>query len=171
MKSFKQKKLSKVQAIVFDVDGVLTDGKIILDNNGFEIKQFNVKDGQLVGFLKSKGLIFGAISGRSSNSLKFRLQELNIDFQRLGVKDKEACLREFSAEYDIDPTKICYIGDDIIDVNAMKYCGIAVCPSDANPRVFPFADYVTNTKGGDGVLREVIDLVIEEKGWMKEILE
>ena len=170
MEKLDKKSFATIAAVVFDVDGVLTDGKIILDNSGHEIKQFNVKDGQLVGFLRNKGLIFGAISGRSSNSLKFRLKELQIDFQRLGVKDKEVCIKEFSDEFGIEPSSICYIGDDIIDVKVMKYCGIAVCPADANYRVFPFADMVTVSKGGEGVLREILDIIIEEKGWLEEIL-
>lgn len=160
-----------IKAILFDVDGVLTKGEIILDSQGNELKKFNVKDGQLISFLQRKGVFFGAISGRKSKALDARLEELKIDFRRTGVSNKSLALHEFIEEFHIDAMDICFIGDDIIDLKLLKLCGIAVCPQDASDLIKPFVHFVTQSKGGEGVLREVIDKMIIEKGWLNELLE
>ena len=87
--------MSNIKAIIFDIDGVLTNGGITIDSSGDEIKTFNVRDGQLIDFMRSQGIIFGAISGRESKSLKFRLKEMKVDFVRLGAKNKFVVLQEF----------------------------------------------------------------------------
>jgi 3-deoxy-D-manno-octulosonate 8-phosphate phosphatase (KDO 8-P phosphatase) len=161
---------AQIRAILFDVDGVLTDGKIIIDSNGEEIKSFNVKDGQLMEFMRSNGIIFGAISGRSSTALSKRLNELRVEFSRLGVKNKLNCFHEFVKEFNIDPSCICYIGDDIIDLQVLRVCGLSVAPSDASELILPYVNLVTKAKGGEGVLREVIDKIIVEKDLLSELI-
>lgn len=162
--------LNSIQAILFDVDGVLTNGKIIIDNDGHEIKEFNVKDGQLLSFIQHKGILLGAISGRKSNALNHRLDDLKVNFRRLGVNDKEEAVKEFINEYTIDASKICYIGDDIIDLKAMKCCGLSVAPADASKLILSHVDIVTKCNGGEGVLREVIDKIIFESVWESDLI-
>jgi 3-deoxy-D-manno-octulosonate 8-phosphate phosphatase (KDO 8-P phosphatase) len=89
------KVMNRLKALIFDVDGVLTDGKITLDYKGEELKSFNVRDGQLIAFMRSQGFIFGAISGRESKALECRLNEMNIDFYRLGIANKKSFFRNF----------------------------------------------------------------------------
>ncbi len=161
---------SKIRAILFDVDGVLTDGKIIIDSNGQEIKSFNVKDGQLMQFMRNKGIVFGAISGRQSPALSKRLDELKVEFRRVGVSNKLNCFHEFLQEYNFQASSICYIGDDIIDLQVLKVCGMPVVPADGSELILPFAKYITKAKGGEGVLREVLDKIIKEQGLLPELI-
>lgn len=164
-------RVKNIRAIIFDVDGVLTDGKITYDKDGDEVKSFNVKDGQLIDFMRQNGYVFGAISGRSSSALKHRLDELNIDFKHVGVKNKLLSLNQFIQDYNIPAEFICYIGDDIIDLAVLKNCGLSVAPSDANQLILSSVDLVTIAKGGEGVLREVIDKIILEQGLLTQLLE
>lgn len=152
--------MENIKAIIFDVDGVLTDGSIFVDGNGVETKSFNVRDGQLIQFMKNEGYIFGAISGRPSKATEYRLQELHVDFIRLNVSDKLSCFKEFCTLYNISPDKICYIGDDVIDVTVLKSCGFPVVPADACVHAKSIAKIITGACGGKGVLREVIDQII-----------
>jgi 3-deoxy-D-manno-octulosonate 8-phosphate phosphatase (KDO 8-P phosphatase) len=161
---------TNIKAILFDVDGVLTDGKITLDSTGQEIKSFNVKDGQLMHFMRSKGVVFGAISGRSSLALSKRLDELKVEFRRLGAKNKLDCFHEFVSEFDIPAASICYIGDDIIDLQVLKIVGMPVAPADASSFILPYVSYVTKAKGGEGVLREVIDKLINDQGLLSDLI-
>lgn len=160
-----------IKAVLFDVDGVLTDGKITYNGEGEEIKSFNVKDGQLISFFQAKGIVFGAISGRKSKALDTRLKELKINFFRTGVKDKESAFLEFNREFNISASEVCYIGDDVIDVKPLKMCGLAICPQDASDFIKPFVQVITHSKGGEGVLREILDKMLIEKGWLNDLLE
>jgi 3-deoxy-D-manno-octulosonate 8-phosphate phosphatase (KDO 8-P phosphatase) len=157
--------LTKVKAILMDVDGVLTDGSIVLDGQGEEIKSFYVRDGQLVAFMQSKGILFGAISGRDSFAARKRLADLKYDFIRLGSTNKEIAYAEFKAEFGLDDDSIIFIGDDVIDIPVMSKAGIAVAPSDAAHYVLQHVHWHTKAQGGRGVLREVIDVMIQQRGW------
>jgi 3-deoxy-D-manno-octulosonate 8-phosphate phosphatase (KDO 8-P phosphatase) len=156
-----------IKAILFDVDGVLTNGSIIVDENGVETKSFNVRDGQLIQFMKNEGYIFGAISGRPSKAAEYRLKELNIDFIRLNISNKVASFKEFCSSYNISPDSICYIGDDVIDISVLRLCGFPVVPADACVYAKSIAKMITNANGGDGVLREVIDQIISNNNELK----
>jgi len=153
-------KLSKIKAILFDVDGVLTDGLINVDSLGNQSLNFNVKDGQLISFMQKNGYIFGAISGRKSEPVVHRLNSLNIDFIRLGIQDKRASLDEFKTLFSLELDSICYIGDDVIDLSVLSAVGFSVSPSDAIHLVKDRVDYIALSPGGGGVLREVIDKLI-----------
>jgi len=159
--------LKNIRAILFDVDGVLTDGSITLDANGEEIKKFNVRDGQLVGFMRSQGYIFGAISGRKSKALEHRLMEMGLDFFRLGVNDKLFVLNEFLKEFNLLPEMVGYIGDDVIDIEVLKLVGVSFAPSDAIPIVLSIVQVITKSKGGQGVLRDVIEMLIDSDYQLK----
>lgn len=158
-------KLEHISAILFDIDGVLTDGSITMDAQGEEIKTFHVRDGQLIQFMRDKGFVFGAISGRDSVAARKRMEALNIDFIRLGQGQKEGAYAEFKKEFKKKDEEIIFIGDDVIDIPVLKQVGLAVAPADASFYVAPHIHLHTKTKGGRGVLREVIDLIIDYRNW------
>lgn len=159
--------MENIKAILFDVDGVLTDGSISIDANGEEIKAFNVRDGQLVCFMRSNGYIFGAISGRKSKALEFRLLEMGIDFIRSGIKVKIHALNEFLKEYNLSPEMVGYIGDDVNDIEVLNSVGLSIAPADATSRVLNIVKIVTKSNGGKGVLRDVIEMLIDSDCQLK----
>lgn len=162
--------MSNIKAIIFDIDGVLTNGGITIDSSGDEIKTFNVRDGQLIDFMRSQGYIFGAISGRYSKALEYRLKEMNVDFIRLGVKNKYKVLREILDEFKLSQSEVAYIGDDLIDVEVLKFVAYSYAPCDACAYVKDIVKTVTSAKGGEGVLREVIDGIISNNQKLKSLL-
>lgn len=159
-----------IKAIFFDVDGVLTDGKIIYDSEGRELKQFNVKDGQIIGHLKKAGIVVGAISGRDSATVARRCNELKLDFCHQGILDKAEVFKKLTAFHKLKKKEVIYIGDDINDLGPLKLSGLAVCPADAPAYIKSMVDLTTKAKGGEGVLREVADLVLAAKGILSKIL-
>lgn len=165
------KKASLVKAIFFDVDGVLTDGKIIYDDSGKEIKTFNVKDGQIISYLKKAGIVTGAISGRESPAVTRRFAELKIDFCHQGIVDKAMAFEKLVTHYKLKAKEVVFIGDDINDLPVFRLAGFSVCPADTYEYIKEHADMVTHAKGGAGVLREVADLVLEAKGLFEKILK
>ena len=170
MRSNNFEKLKIVKAICFDVDGVLTDGKIILDAQGREMKEFNVKDGQLIAFMMQLGFNFGCISGRSSEALASRMMSLNVPFVRMGLDNKLKALKEFQQILDIKENELLYIGDDVNDLSCLKYAGISVTPFDGKVQNYHNCDIVTKARGGEGVLREIIDMIIHAKDLKGELL-
>jgi 3-deoxy-D-manno-octulosonate 8-phosphate phosphatase (KDO 8-P phosphatase) len=165
------KKAAAIKAIFFDVDGVLTNGKIIYDETGKEIKQFNVKDGQIVSHLKKAGIILGAISGRETATVTKRMAELKVDFCHQGIVDKGVVFEKLLKHYKLKNKEVAFIGDDINDFPIFRLTGFSACPKDAIDYVKEKVDLVTFAKGGAGVLREVADLVLAARGEMEKILE
>jgi 3-deoxy-D-manno-octulosonate 8-phosphate phosphatase (KDO 8-P phosphatase) len=165
------KKASLVKAIFFDVDGVLTDGRIIYDDAGREIKSFNVKDGLIISYLKKAGIITGAISGRESPAVTRRCAELKIDFCHQGIIDKAVVFDKLIKHYKLKSKDVAYIGDDINDLCVFRLAGFTICPSDTYDYLKEQVDLVTNAKGGNGVLREVGDLVLTARGVFEKILK
>ena len=161
-------KALKIKAFLLDVDGVLTDGSIIYDDNGLEYKKFNVKDGQIISHLKKLNFNIGVITGRNSKVVKNRCDELNIDFHKHGIKDKKIEYQNFKKTYNLKDENILYIGDDIIDITI---CGISVTPNDARSYMKENVDIITNSKGGEGVFRDVADYVLEKQNLLNNIIE
>lgn len=164
------KKASSIKAIFMDVDGVLTDGKIIYDDSGRELKNFNVRDGLIVAYLKRYGIITGIISGRESSAVSKRCAELQIDFCHQGILDKLSVVEKLAAHYKLKMKEVMYLGDDINDVAVFGKCGMSVCPSDTVSYVKELADLVTRAKGGRGVMREAADLVLAAQGFLDKLL-
>ncbi|MFZ6012394.1 MAG: KdsC family phosphatase [Bacteroidota bacterium] len=165
------KKASLIKAVFFDVDGVLTDGGIIYDDAGREIKKFNVKDGQIIAHLKRAGILTGAISGRESSAVSRRCAELRVDFCHQAIMDKASVFEKLTKHYKLKKKEVAFIGDDINDIQVFKLAGLSACPADALDYIKPFVDMVTTAKGGGGVLREVSDLVLASQGHMEKIFE
>lgn len=160
-----------IKAIVFDVDGVLTNGGIIYTNSGDELKIFNVRDGQIIKHLKRNDIILGAITGRTSALVARRCQELDLDFFYQDVKDKFAVYEEVIKKYELEEVQVAYIGDDIIDLKPLKYCGLGIAPADAPEYVKTYADVVTDARGGEGVLREAADFILASQGLLRGVIE
>ncbi len=166
-----EEKAKKIKAIVFDVDGVLTDGGIIYDNSGMEIKRFNVKDGQIISHLKKAGFIVGAITGRDSQVVKNRCEELKLDFHFHGSHDKLIQYKKIKKKYNLKDKHIAYIGDDIIDLSIFARCGLSATPNDARSYMKKHVDYITTSKGGDGALRDFADFILQSNKLFKKILK
>lgn len=166
-----KKKAAEIKALFFDVDGVLTDGRIIYDNAGNETKNFHVKDGYIISHLKKAGILVGIITGRDSQLVAYRAAELKLDFCYQGIADKYSVFKKLSQQYGISEGKIAYIGDDINDLKVLKSCGLSACPSDAPAYIKERVHVVTGAKGGRGVVREVADLILDAKGILYKILK
>lgn len=165
------KKASGIKAIFFDTDGVLTDGKIIYDDTGREIKEFSVKDGYIISHLKKAGIIVGIITGRDSKTVSHRAAELKLDFCHQGIVDKLSVFEKLVEFHKLKKKQVAYIGDDINDLTTLAACGLSACPADAMSYVKTKVDIITQTKGGQGVLREIADLVLSARGEMDKILK
>lgn len=158
-------KISKIKAIVTDVDGVLTDAGLYLDENGNEaFAKFNIQDGYGTVIAKDCDLGIIVISGRKSLCTENRCKSLGVEHYYTGIRDKFAKLTEVLTDLNLTFEEVAYIGDDLIDLKAMNSCGFRVAPQDARDIVKTYAHYVTKVNGGHGVFREVVDLVLETNG-------
>lgn len=163
-------KAKRIKAILFDIDGVLTDGGIIYDDRGVEYKRFNVKDGQIVSHLRRLGFVVGAITGRDSAVVRSRCSELGLDFHKHGIEDKLTQYQIFKKEYSLTDDQVAYIGDDIIDLSILSRCGLGATPKDARDYMKDSVDMVTYSRGGEGVFRDVADYILEAQGLLKDII-
>jgi 3-deoxy-D-manno-octulosonate 8-phosphate phosphatase (KDO 8-P phosphatase) len=164
-------KAEKIKLLITDVDGVLTDGGIIYDDNGLEYKRFNVKDGFIVSQLRKNDILVGALTGRNSKVVENRCEELNFDFHYHGVLDKAQKLEEILEVLEIQIEEVAYIGDDLIDLPLIRKVGFSACPADALPYISSHVDFISALNGGQGVFREVSDLILQSKGLLSGIIE
>lgn len=168
---FLQLKLQPIKAVLFDADGVLTNGQIIIDSRGEEIKAFHVKDGQFFPFMRYCGFVLGCISGRHSTSLATRMEALKVHFVKTGVKKKSEAYQFFKQTYGLTDEQIVYIGDDINDLKVIKQVGFSVAPSDGLVQKYYPVDYICEAKGGEGVLREIFTMLVEAQNLESKLEE
>lgn len=154
---------AEVKLLILDVDGVLTDNTLYIDDNGKEAKRFNVSDGLGIALASRFGLEIALISGRKSKATKFRALDLKIKHVYLGVTNKIKAYQKLKRNLKLSDEHIAYMGDDVLDISVMKKVALPICVRDANPVVRRFAKFVTKTKGGEGAVREVIDMILESK--------
>ncbi len=166
-----QKKAAKIRLMLLDVDGVLTDGGIIIDGRGGETKRFDVRDGQGIALLIRAGITVGFISGRSSNIVRHRAKELGVRIVYQGVRDKADAYNEIKEKTGFRDEQIAYLGDDIIDLPIMRRVGLAMAVRDSWPGVKPRVDYVTQAKGGRGAVREVSELLLKAQNIWQQLLK
>jgi len=159
-----------IELIVLDVDGCMTDGGIIYTAEGDEIKSFNVKDGFAIANWIALGRSAAIITGRRSKIVERRAEELGIGHLYQGVKDKLAVLESICEELGITTKQSAVIGDDLNDYRMLKACGHSFVPADAMHHVVEIADTVLSRKGGDGAVREMIELLILKEGLEEEYL-
>lgn len=153
-----------IKLVLFDVDGVLTDGGLNIDGNGEQYKTFNVRDGLAVALLRVHGIRSGVLSGKASPSLDFRIQQLGMDVAITDRLEKREALAGICADLDIQESEIAYVGDDVVDLPLAGRVGRFYAPADAHPLVLAAADVVADAQGGRGVGREVAERVLAEGG-------
>ena len=151
----------KIKLILSDVDGVMTDGGIIYDNQGIEVKRFHVRDGLGIRLWQKCGGRFGIITARNSHIVKVRATELGIEIVRQGFSDKLPAAREIVGEAGLTMDEVCYIGDDLTDLPVLRHVGLSATVADAAGEVREFANYVTETRGGNGAVRETIEFILK----------
>ncbi len=157
------------EAMVFDVDGVFTDGGIIPLPDGDFIRKYNAKDGYAVAYAVKMGYRIIIISGGRGLTLEKRFRHLGITDLFIDVTDKSALLKEFMAKENLDPRNVIFVGDDIPDLECMRMVGIPVCPSDSAPEVIEAARYVSEYAGGKGCVRDIIEQVLRARGdWARD---
>ena len=161
--NFKQL-LNNIKIFVFDVDGVLTDGSLILMPNGEQVRIMNIKDGYALQLAVKKGYKVAIISGGRSESVRIRLQGLGITDVYLGKENKAEVLEELMLMYNLKKKQILYMGDDVPDHEVMQKAGVAVCPADAAPEIKGISIYISPLKGGKGCVRDVIEQVMKLHG-------
>jgi 3-deoxy-D-manno-octulosonate 8-phosphate phosphatase (KDO 8-P phosphatase) len=153
----------KIQLVLLDVDGVLTDGRLIMGSGGEEGRSFHVRDGLGIRLGQRGGLLFGLISGRESKIVADRAEELYITEIHQGVFDKVAKLEEVLGRLKLEKDQVCYIGDDLVDLPVLRQVGLAAAPADALPEVREAVHYVADCRGGQGAVREVVDILLRAK--------
>ena len=159
-----RERLEKIRLLLLDVDGVMTDGRIIYDDRGGETKAFDVKDGHGIKLLQRAGIRVGIITGRQSAVVDRRAQELGIELVYQGAKDKLVPFLEILQKTGLGVEQIAYMGDDLPDLPILRRVGFAVTVADALDDVRPHVHYVTQRPGGRGAVREVCDLLLKESG-------
>lgn len=160
---------SKIKALVFDVDGVMTDGSLTFDENGAEYKTFNAKDGQGIVMMNKSGFVTAIITARDNRTVRHRFKNLGMTKLYEGCKNKIAALRELMEEYSLEPDEIAYMGDDLPDICVLKVVGLPSCPRDAVEEVQTHALFVSTKNGGHGAVRELCDFVLKACGKYEEI--
>ena len=164
-----EKQLAKIKLLLLDVDGVLTDGRIIYDNHGNELKAFDVKDGHGLKLLQRTGIKVGIITGRSSAVVTRRAQELGIEILYQGALRKLEPYLEILSEQGLIDEQVAYIGDDLVDLPILQRVGFSATVADAVPEVFPYVDYIATRPGGCGAVREICDLLVRASGQWDEL--
>ena len=159
-----------IELILSDVDGVLTDGGIIYDNQGIETKRFHVRDGLGIKLWRRAGYRFGLLTPRTSHIVKLRATELGADVLRQGFEDKLPVANQVFQELGVQPNQVCYIGDDFPDLPVMQTVGLSVAVAGAPEEIAAHAHYVTRLDGGSGAVRETIELILKAKGQWDDLV-
>lgn len=161
--------LTNINTFIFDYDGVMTDGVIVINNDGEPLRTANVKDGYALQLVKKMGYNIAVISGGFSPSMEKRFESLGITDVFLGVANKLEVLEDYLASNNIDAENVVYMGDDIPDYKPMLACGVAVCPADAAEEIKRISVYISHFNGGHGCVRDIIEQVLKVQGkWMND---
>jgi 3-deoxy-D-manno-octulosonate 8-phosphate phosphatase (KDO 8-P phosphatase) len=159
-----------IELLVTDVDGVMTDGRIVLDDRGVETKHFHVRDGLAFSLWHKAGKQSAILSGRKAPAVTFRAADLKIAHVLLGIEQKGAPLRTLITQLGLTPRQVCYVGDDLPDLPALSTVGLAACPVDAAAEVKAVAHLVTRVCGGYGAIREIVEVILKSQGtWLNLI--
>jgi 3-deoxy-D-manno-octulosonate 8-phosphate phosphatase (KDO 8-P phosphatase) len=160
-----------IKLVIFDVDGVLTDGSIIIGDSGEEYKSFNSRDGHGMRLLQFTGVEIGVITGRTSNVVEYRMHSLGINHLYQGQKVKLPAFEDLIDRLKLKPEQCAYVGDDWVDLAIMSRVGLAIAVQDADAIVKKHAHWITPSKGGKGAAREVCELIMEGQGTLQDQIE
>nr|WP_085298462.1 3-deoxy-manno-octulosonate-8-phosphatase KdsC [Cognaticolwellia mytili] len=156
-------KARNIKLFICDIDGVFSDGRIYLGNDGEELKAFHTKDGYGIKALGASGVDVAVITGRQSNIVQTRMTALNVKHIIQGQENKLPALKTMATSLNLRPEQIAYIGDDMPDFECLNYVGLSIAVNDAHPAILKICDYITYTSGGFGAVREVCDLIMQSQ--------
>lgn len=164
-------RICKIKLVICDVDGVLTDGGIIIDANGVETKRFDVKDEHGLKLLQRAGIHVALLTGRTSQVVSYRADELNITEVIQGAKNKINAYEALKERTGYQDEEIAYIGDDVVDIPVLRQVGVALAVQDAVDEVKAIAHYVTAQPGGKGAVREIVQLILKTQNLWARVME
>lgn len=160
-----------IKLVIFDVDGVLTDGSLFLGDDGLEYKAFNSRDGHGMKMLQESGVTVAIITGRSSKVVDYRMQSLGIEHVYQGQHDKRIAFAELLEKMQLTPQQVAYVGDDVVDLPVMSKVGLAIAVQDAHSMVVKHSHWQTPSCGGRGAGRDVCEMLMEAHGVLQETLD
>jgi len=162
---------AQIKLVIFDVDGVLTDGSLFLGDDGLEYKAFNSRDGHGMKMLQKSGVTIAIITGRTSKVVEYRMQSLGIEHVYQGQLDKRHAFAELLEKLNLDANEVAYVGDDVVDLPVMSKVGLAIAVQDAHSMVLKHAHWQTPSCGGRGAGRDVCEMLMEARGVLQEELD
>ena len=162
---------AKIKLLLLDVDGVLTDGRIYIDDNGVETKAFDVKDGHGLKLIQRAGIQVGFITGRESEVVNYRAKELGIDLVYQGIKNKLEVYSLICNDLGLRDEEIAYMGDDLIDLPILRRVGLSASVPDGSDEIKPYVKYIATRKGGRGAVREFCELILKKGGYWNKVME
>ena len=171
MKDSLHKRAQAIKLVAFDIDGIMTDGRLYYTDFGNEIKAFNVRDGIALNWLRSTGIEVAIITGRTSELVKKRAADLKINKLVQGREDKVVALKELIEPLGLTAEQVAYMGDDLPDLGAIRFAGLGVTVADGAPQVRQHADLVMTQNGGDGAVREFCEWLMAAQGTWDRILQ
>ena len=163
-------KAKNIKLVILDVDGVMTDGRIVIDDNGVESRNFDIKDGMGVVVLMMSGVEVAIITSKKSGAVRHRAEEVKIKRFQEGIKKKTEPYEEMLKEMGITDAEVAYVGDDLVDLSMMKRVGLPIAVGDAVDDVKQHAAYVTKARGGYGAVREVAEMILKSQDKWDKIL-
>lgn len=161
---------ASIRLLLFDVDGVLTDGSVNVDTHGRDIQRFFIRDGAALVWAQQAGLMTGMLSGRVSPATTARATDLGMTVIELGIDDKRAAFAAILARHTLTADEVAYMGDDLMDLPVLRACGLAAAPADAAPEVSELAHFVAWHSGGNGAVREFIEALLKARGQWDDVL-
>ncbi len=162
-------KAARVQLVVFDVDGVLTDGSLYIGDDGQEYKAFHSRDGHGMKLLKEAGVEIGIITGRTSRVVEHRMASLGIEHVYQGQLEKLPAFQDLTRKLELAPQNVAYVGDDVVDLPIMVRVGLAIAVADAHPMVTRHAHWQTASSGGRGAARDVCELILDARSGLQDV--
>lgn len=169
MKKIIKEKLKNVKMLILDVDGVMTDGRIIMDNEGREMKNFDVRDGHGLKIIQRYGIKVALLTGRQSKVVEHRARDLEIDDVYQGAVNKKDVFEKILERHKLAANAVAFLGDDIVDIPVLKRVGFSAAVADALDVVKQSVDYITVNRGGHGAVREICEMILQAQGKWPEI--
>lgn len=166
-----QEKARQIRLVIFDVDGVLTDGSLYIGDDGQEYKAFNSRDGHGIKMLQDTGVQIGIITGRTSEVVRIRMESLGIEHVYQGKRDKLPAYLELRDKLGLTDAQVAYVGDDVVDLPIMRRVGLAIAVNDAHPFVVQHAHWQTPHSGGRSAGRDVCEMLMEAQGHLQQALD